>query len=113
MLQDVQLLKLKKNDIFYRYVLVYGGEPQRPYYQIYDLYERKQWDPIVSNLNKKWSDDDNIMYSHHSKYFFDQGLAMVTDVFKPNIIHVAGGNETRTKYGYFTMNEDFNSFSQS
>ena len=103
--------KLKKNNKYYRYCLVYGGAT-RVYYQIFNFNTNK-WEKIVSEYNDIWSDDENIMYGVESPYFFGKGCSMVNDIFNENIIHIAGGYHASTKYGWFKMDDTFNKPNQS
>ena len=92
------------------YALIYGGYPQ--YYAIYNFKER-EWDAQILKYNSQWIHFENIMGNLHSKYYFGLGLSMINDIFNTNIIHIAGGDYSNHKYGYFKFNHDFNAKNQS
>ena len=98
-------------DNYNHYALIYGSNSNDGYFQIFDLKLRK-WDSQISKYNNLWFNDENIMKNRLSKYGFGHGLSMVTDLFNPNIVHIAGGHRTLIKYGYFDFDNEFNAPNQ-
>ena len=88
------------------YVLIYVSDKDCGYYQIFDC-KKQMWDNQTQIYEKQWCLNKNIMQSGESKYGFGQGMAMITHIFNPTIIHCLGGHKSANKYGVFTMN-DFN-----
>ena len=119
---ECALFEMPKNNtnIIKHYALIYGGSDNRAYYQIFEiLFENKEniknnsnesnnfgkWNANVSQCNNVWFNNQQIMKDGSAIYGFGDGLSMVTDLFDKSIIHIAGGYQSRNKYGYFKMNE--------
>ena len=98
------------------YALVYGGGDKffgasHAHYQIYEFKENVNdtingnWNDYIQVCNNKWFNNEYIMKHGNSKCGFGQGLAMLTDLFDPSIIHIPGGYGSYEKYGYFKMTD--------
>ena len=95
--------KMSQNLKYNYYCLIYGGSKSQGCFHVFNL-QTKKWNENIEKLNAKWYNDSNIMQNGQSIYGFGNNCSMITDLFDLSIIHIAGGSESNTKYGYFQIN---------
>ena len=90
-----------------KYALIYGGVKTFGSNATYNIYnfKMKTWDDNAVKLNNQWFDNQNIMKDGGSMYSFGKHVLMITDLFEKNKIHIVGGHQFLTKYGYFEFNQ--------
>ena len=97
--------EIKNNNHCDQFALIYGGSYGSSCYSIYE-FENEKWNLNACKLNNKFIFNQNIMFNLDSKYCFQAGLSMITDIFQKNKIHICGGRQTLNKYGYFIFNHE-------